>query len=598
MPKCPICGEENPQLGAKCPRDEGYYIYEDALRLAETDPRIGTLAADKYVIVGRISKGGMGAVYRAIQMPVEREIAFKVLRTEMEDSDQGRDRFIREARAVSKLTHPNIITLHDFGFEASGHPYMVMEYAPGKDLGTWIRTEQVTTQRVAHVLRQLLSALEEAHLQGIVHRDLKPENMIVTSTASDPDFVKLLDFGIARLINETNTKGLTREGEVFGTPHYMAPEQAQGAKEVGPAADIYAVGIMMYEMLTGDAPYDAPTPLAVLLMHINEPLPQVVPRPGVELDPMMLKILEKATVKDQNVRYQNATEMLHDFDHWMAQYGLGSTTGTFRSPMASTPGAPSPYHNRSDPSSSTESGLISLQGSASPVSIHDPDATGSVPKHMPTVQDFNGFGSDTISDMGSAEFEVQQNNKKPLIMVGLLALIIVVMGVIAVVLATSAPPSEGPTVVKNQTTPPDKTPDTEPVKTTVVAEKKDPSANNATTPSDAQETAPKTTPEPVNNTAAQADNNTTETAAPDKPEPDKTVASATNTDKVSKKPKRRTPKRRDPKSNSTKEPKTPAKQPDKTPDPPPVKKPPKKNVEAWSLPTTEDRKKQVKDDKW
>ena len=127
MAVCPNCHETNPEAGAACPRCEGWhYVYDDAAAEAAHDPLIGRMAASKYVILGLISEGGMGAVYRALQLPVEREVAFKVLRTELKDSDNGRDRFIREARAVSRLNHANIITLYDFGFEDGRHPYMVM----------------------------------------------------------------------------------------------------------------------------------------------------------------------------------------------------------------------------------------------------------------------------------------------------------------------------------------------------------------------------------------------------------------------------------------------------------------------------------------
>ena len=382
MPMCPKCGEENPQLGAKCPRDEFHYVYEDAVALAEFDPRIGTMSANKYVIVGRISKGGMGAVYRAIQMPVEREVAFKVLRTEMEDSDQGRDRFIREARAISRLTHPNIITLYDFGFEKSGHPYMVMEYAPGTDMGRWLARKDLVLEQVVHVTRQLLGALEEAHGQGIVHRDLKPENIIISPTTADPDYVKLLDFGIARVLTESATKHLTRDGEVFGTPHYMAPEQAQGAKQVGPQADIYAVGVMLYEMISGHPPFDAPTPLAVLMMHLNEPPPLLVPKEGIELPESFTDFIHKAMAKDATQRFADATEMLRALDKWILT-AQGKPTHSFRTPFHTPmmPGdltgetslhgisdqAPSPPHqsNHSQP-------VVNLKTGMKHVSIVDP----------------------------------------------------------------------------------------------------------------------------------------------------------------------------------------------------------------------------------
>ncbi len=309
MPVCPSCNDENPQLGAACRRCEGYhYIPESSLEDAKGDPRIGAISAEKYVVLGLINEGGMGAVYRALQMPVEREVAVKVLRTELTDSDQAGDRFIREARAVSKLNHPNIITLYDFGFDSNRHPYMVMEYAPGNSLGQWSQSFDMTLERIVSVTHQILSALSQAHGQGIVHRDLKPDNMIV-SASNRKDSVKLLDFGIARLINEGASRALTREGEVFGTPHYMAPEQAQGKKNVGPPADIYAVGIMLYEMLSGECPFDAPTPLAVLFMHINEPLPPLVPRTNIVVPDLLSQILAKATAKSPDDRFQDANEM-------------------------------------------------------------------------------------------------------------------------------------------------------------------------------------------------------------------------------------------------------------------------------------------------
>lgn len=329
MPICPKCRGENPELGAKCPRDGFYYVYEDAVEDAKKDEWIGRLAADKYVILSLISEGGMGAVYRAMQLPVQREVAFKVLRTELEDSDQGKDRFAREARAVSKLTHPNIITMHDFGVDNEGHPYMVMEYAPGKSLADWMMQPGLTLERICHVFRQILSALSEAHDQGVVHRDLKPENLIITRTGNDADFVKLLDFGIARMVHDGATQGLTREGEVFGTPHYMAPEQAQGKKDIGPPADVYALGIMFYELLTGECPFDAPTPLSILYMHINDDLPTLEARGHLNVPDSLRQIVARATAKEPIDRYQTAGEMLGALEH-----ALGNNSGLYSAPAA------------------------------------------------------------------------------------------------------------------------------------------------------------------------------------------------------------------------------------------------------------------------
>jgi serine/threonine-protein kinase len=177
---------------------------------------------------------------------------------------------------------------------------------------------------------QLCEAVGEAHAQGIVHRDLKPENIIITKSASDPDVVKLLDFGIARMVNESNTKHLTRDGEVFGTPHYMAPEQARGDKNMGPPVDVYATGIMLFELLTGNCPFDADTPLSVLMMHVSEPLPELTPRPGVQVSAELEAFVRRACSKEVEDRFANATEMLAHLDELIAQMGGFnlSSTGT------------------------------------------------------------------------------------------------------------------------------------------------------------------------------------------------------------------------------------------------------------------------------
>lgn len=327
MPICPKCRGENAELGAKCPRDEFYYIHEDALEDAQQDSWIGSLAAEKYVIVGLISEGGMGAVYRAIQLPVQREIAFKVLRTDLQDSTQGKERFAREARAISRLSHPNIITMHDFGVDDHGHPFMAMEYAPGQSLADWMMTPGLEFERICHVFRQILAAMSEAHDQGVIHRDLKPENLIVTRAGNDSDYVKLLDFGIARMVQDTATRGLTRDGEVFGTPHYMSPEQAQGQKNIGPPADVYALGIMFYELLSGECPFDAPTPLSILYMQIHDDLPKLRPKNRMEVPDGLGDLIAHATAKDPAKRFENAGAMLNAMDH-----AMGNVSGLYEMP--------------------------------------------------------------------------------------------------------------------------------------------------------------------------------------------------------------------------------------------------------------------------
>ena len=315
MAVCPQCGESNPKVGAKCPGcEDSYYVYEQAVERANRDPYIGSKLIDKYVVVSRISEGGMGTVYRALQLPVEREVALKVLRAELEDNAEVRDRFTREARAVSSLGHPNVITLFDFGFDESDNPYMVMEYAPGESLTEWIYRDEIGLARILAVFNQMLEALDDAHEKGIVHRDLKPGNIIVTEIGPGEDFIKLLDFGIARLLNTTTGqgRGLTREGEIYGTPHYMSPEQASGSTDIGTPADVYAAGIILYEMLCRRCPFQATDPLSILLMHREEELPKLQPRSGVTVPRPLEKILWTATQKDPADRYQTAGAMLED----------------------------------------------------------------------------------------------------------------------------------------------------------------------------------------------------------------------------------------------------------------------------------------------
>lgn len=314
MPICPKCRATSLTLGERCPRDGYYFVDDDAIEGAYVDPWLGRIIDERYVILALISEGGMGAVYRAMQLPMRREVAVKVLRAGIQDSIKGQERFAREALAISRLQHPNIITLHDFGFERQLYPYMVMEYAPGQELSRWLCQTDLCEERLFHVARQILSALAEAHRQGIVHRDLKPSNVIITRAGDDVDFPKLLDFGIARLLNEEFTHHLTGDGEVFGTPHYMSPEQAQGRRDIGPATDIYAMGVMLYEFFSGHQPFVGDTPLAILFKHLHEPFPPFTARQGLILPSGMAGFIEQAAHKEAKERFQDAAAMLIAFD--------------------------------------------------------------------------------------------------------------------------------------------------------------------------------------------------------------------------------------------------------------------------------------------
>lgn len=505
MPVCPKCHEKNPKLGAKCPRDGFFFIEEGALDEADEDPRIGTMIADKFVIVDLISEGGMGAVYKAIQLPVEREVAVKVLRAELEDSDQGRDRFIREARAVSKLTHPNVITLHDFGFEDSGHPYMVMEYAPGVSLNGWLRQSDLTVGRIIHVLQQVLSALSDAHKRGIVHRDLKPENLIVTKTGNDEDFIKLLDFGIARLVNEGSTKGLTREGEVFGTPHYMSPEQAKGSTDIGPPADVYAMGIIGFELFSGAPPFDASTPLSVLYMHINDELPTLRPRAGLSPPDAVHQLIRTATHKDPQERYQTAAEMLSELNRLLEgdgtaerppSYSAGaSQSGQF--PSSGSQAGPGPATDRGS-QNQTRRITDDLSESAPP---EPTDAETSVAQAQVTARPPTPTPEDKPGD--EPTLVGQENNKRNLLVAAaMFAIVVGVSGAVAMFVVSDDGEPRGDEGTGAAESAPDQPVEDEASPTVAKSEQESTSAPESATGADGDESEPG---ERSENTEASAD---------------------------------------------------------------------------------------------
>ena len=232
------------------------------------DNKIGK-TLDRYTILEKTGEGGMSYVYKAFDTKLECDVAVKVIRTErltIELMDRTVQRFKREAKALAQLTHPNIVKVIDFG-DHEGQPYLVMEYLPG---GTVKQKYQgaIPWQEATALLLPVARALDYAHRQGIVHRDIKPSNILITDSGEP----MLSDFGIAKIFDADNTAELTGSSTGIGTPDYMAPEQAT-SKNIDHRADIYALGIVLYELITGRKPFHADTPLGVLFKHASEPLP-------------------------------------------------------------------------------------------------------------------------------------------------------------------------------------------------------------------------------------------------------------------------------------------------------------------------------------
>ena len=272
------------------------------------DPLIGTEIGGRFQILARVGEGGMGIVYKARQKNMDRDVAIKVLLAEMAANKTVEKRFYLEALAVSKLRHPNTIQIHDFGETKDGQLYIAMEFLDGRDLKEVIRAEKaLAPKRAANVAVQMLRSLREAHSKGIVHRDLKPDNVFLCSVGDEPDFVKVLDFGVAKLReSDKNQATLTKTGAIFGTPRYMSPEQSVSSN-VDHRSDLYAIGVMLYEMLAGRTPFEAEMPLSLLIMHVQDPVPFFRDvRPNLVIPPSMEVYVRKLLSKDPDDRYQTA----------------------------------------------------------------------------------------------------------------------------------------------------------------------------------------------------------------------------------------------------------------------------------------------------
>jgi len=250
----------------------------------------------QYQIVEEIGRGGMAIVYRAYQTSLQRYVAIKVLPPQFTFDTTFVQRFLQEARAAARLEHPHIVTIHDVGQQGDLY-YIVMQELKGEPLNRLIQREgPLPLERVVRIVAQVASALDYAHAQGFVHRDIKPSNIIV----GPDDHATLTDFGIAKAAEGTT---LTKTGMLIGTPAYMSPEQVRG-RRVDHRADIYALGVVCYEMLTGQVPFGGETP-AVLHAHVYEPLPPLRSR-RPDLPPALEKVLEKALAKEPEARYDSA----------------------------------------------------------------------------------------------------------------------------------------------------------------------------------------------------------------------------------------------------------------------------------------------------
>jgi serine/threonine protein kinase len=306
---------------------------------------IGTILGGRYKIEKLLGEGGMGAVYQAEHTHMRKRLAVKVLHPEMSRLPEVVARFEREAMAAAHIDHPNVAAATDFGKLDDGSFFLVLEFVEGQSLRDLMNLGRLDVGRALRILRQVSGALGQAHALGIVHRDLKPENVMLVERGGDPDFVKVLDFGIAKvpvgdLAKEApgSVKGpvLTQLGMVYGTPEYMAPEQALG-QNVDPRADIYALGVLTFEMLAGVRPFDHESKVTLLGMHVTAPVPSIAQKsPEANVPPEVEAIIIRMLAKEATQRYVDAKELVEVLDSiWQPEWGSLPGPGSQVNPRAS-----------------------------------------------------------------------------------------------------------------------------------------------------------------------------------------------------------------------------------------------------------------------
>ena len=307
--KCPKCQADNPESKQFCgdcgtqltPYPEAQPLVTETIETPQEEIATGAVFARRYQVIEELGRGGMGKVYRVLDKKLNEEVALKLIKPEISSDKRTLERFKNELKLARKVSQKNVGRMFDMGEETGTH-YITMEYVPGEDLKSSIkRFGQLSVSKSLDIAKQICEGLSEAHKSGIVHRDLKPSNIIIDKQGN----VRIMDFGIARSIKD---KGLTGEGVIIGTPEYMSPEQVEG-KEVDPRSDIYSLGVVLYEMMTGRPPFEGDTPLAVAVLHKSE-----APRDPREIIPQipenLARIILRCLEKEKSRRPQSAEEVL------------------------------------------------------------------------------------------------------------------------------------------------------------------------------------------------------------------------------------------------------------------------------------------------
>ncbi len=275
---------------------------------------IGKTIDKKYLIQSVLGEGGMAVVYRAHHVQMERTVVIKVMQGWLLSNRNSVERFERECKLTAKLNHPNIVSVYDVGLINGKEPYLVMEYIKGESLADKIHNSgALPYATTANIIIQICRGLQEAHTSGIIHRDLKPDNVLLQHKSDRPDWVKIVDVGISNFVH--GSKKLTKTGRMVGTPEYIAPEQLKD-RPIDMRTDLYGIGIMMFEMLTGRVPFDGESAESILMKHLLEDAPTMAEvRPELAENNLFQPIVDKLLKKNPDDRYQTATELRLDVEH-------------------------------------------------------------------------------------------------------------------------------------------------------------------------------------------------------------------------------------------------------------------------------------------
>ena len=294
----------------------------DAIPTIRKDDLVGRIVAGKYRVTARVAKGGMAWIFRAEQLPLGRVVALKLLTPPGDErSSTLETRFLREAATCARLRHPNTVTLYDYGAQEDGTFYMVMEFVEGRTLAQEIRNRgPIEPTRAVRIAMEILRSLQEAHSAGIVHRDLKPSNIMLADTM-EGESVKVLDFGIAKILEEVETDHITADSQFIGSPGYMAPEQI-ARKPVDGRTDLYALGVVMFEMLTGKVPFKGKTPVQTLMAHLKDDPPPVSKLCPTPIPESLTQIIASCLSKDLAGRPVSAADMRRQLRDVLHEFGV------------------------------------------------------------------------------------------------------------------------------------------------------------------------------------------------------------------------------------------------------------------------------------